>query len=353
MKFFIVSHSSGMDGPIDYFEAYLQRQGHNVLKLSHPLDNYRGRVTALTKDGKLVSSSLRRDLGPLSLITDMLITIRKILTNRFDVYVGANNFDTVGAIVCRSIFRVPIKQIIYFASDFSEERFSNSLLNQIYYFIERRALKKSDITISNTQRAHSKRVSLGLDPKKGKVIPNGVYIERVVFPAKQIDKTKFIFVGSVTKEHGLYDLVSSIAPAISRLTIIGQGDDWDRTIELCEQLHIPVELHRNKSHGYVIDYLQRFEGIGLAPYNLKSKWTYYCSPLKVNEYIATGVPVVISSVPEIAKYIAQEDLGVTYDTINSEDILQQLDAFDAGRFSFKAQSFYEKYNYETLFAQFL
>jgi glycosyltransferase involved in cell wall biosynthesis len=351
VKLFIGSHSSGMAGPIDYYEAYLLRNGHDVLKLSHPLDNYDGKKTTFTLNGRTVSARTRKGMGALSLAVDLLISIGKILSNRFDIYVGANNFDTISAIVCRAIFRKRIHQIIYFGSDFSEDRYSNTLMNRIYYLFESAALKKSDLVVSNTHRAHNKRMEIGLTPDKGVVVPNGVYLKSPVFRDKEIRKDHFIFIGSVTKEHGLYDLIEAIAPAIKQLVIIGQGDDWERTVKLAKDKGVPLELHHNKDHEYVIRYLQSFNGIGLAPYNLKSKWTYYCSPLKINEYLACGVPVITSKVPEIASIVEDQRLGVAYDRLDTNTIVNLIKAYDTSNFAERASKFYQHYNYNSLYSK--
>ena len=43
MTIFLLTHSTGIKGPGDFLEDYLLENGNSVLKLQHPLDNYRNK----------------------------------------------------------------------------------------------------------------------------------------------------------------------------------------------------------------------------------------------------------------------------------------------------------------------
>jgi len=348
-RIFVASHSTVMSGPIDYFERYLWRRGLETVRIDHPLDSYDGRSSELRKNGKTVRAWKREARGPLNLIWDFACTVALALRARVEVGVGANNFDTYGVLAARRLRLSRLPRVIYFAADYSEDRFSNPLLNWIYLHVERSVLRRADLVVSNTRRAEEKRMQLGLDRKKSLVIPNGVRLEHPRFVPKQIRKDRFVFVGSVTREHGLYELLETIQPLIRRLTIIGHGEDWERVIGLCDRKSIPYEAHMSWPHEAVLDHLRDFEGIGLAPYNRDSKWTYYCSPLKINEYIASGLPVITSSVPEIAATIKSEKLGIVYERADLEEMSKALEALDVTDFHQRAARFYDEFNSDSLY----
>jgi glycosyltransferase involved in cell wall biosynthesis len=348
-RIFLATHSSGRAGPADYYENYLLRHGHDVVRLDHPLDQYAGRRSVLTQNGKVIATWPRNSRAVFNLVWDFLKTLSMSARLSLDVAVGANNFDTFSLVLGRNLRRSRSPRILYFASDFSEDRFRSRLMNGIYDRIEKAVLRRADLVISNTHRAETKRFAFGLVKEKSQVIPNGIYIENPSFIPKPLHKDNFIFVGSVTREHGLYDLLQTLRPIIGSLTIVGQGTDWQRTVELCRDQQIPHQLFQDKSHDFVIDYLRRFEGFGLAPYNLESKWTYYSSPLKIVEYIAAGVPVLTSSVPEIAAVVNGNHLGVVYDQLSLEEIGGRLQAFDTKDFHLKAKAFYANYNSDQLY----
>ena len=347
----VVSHKSSIDGPIDYYVNYLISHNNTVYKLDHPLDDYGSRSSIYffnNEQQKAVKRS--KKWGMLNLMIDFFLSIRFIIKSDFDIFIGANNFDTFAGIFCKKILRKKINKIIYFASDFSEDRFTKGILNKIYYFIESTACKHSDLVISNTKRAEIKRFEFGLNKNYSLVMPNGVLLKNEQFKEKNIDIKKFIFVGSITKEHGLYPMIKKIHSSIKKLVLIGYGEDLDKILDFCKSKNIEVELHYKKNHDFCIEYMQKFNGVGLAPYNLDSKWTYYCSPLKVVEYISCGIPVLISSVPEIADYVKEKNLGIvysTYEDLNKIDNL--LSNFDTNNFQDRAVAFYKVYNVNNLY----
>lgn len=349
MKIFVNTHSSKIEGPVDYLTHYLIRRGHEIRYISHPLDNYKDRYTELREGETAVKKIDRRSIGIMNLFYDFYLSLKYLLSEDIDVFIGANNFDVLPGIFARKILRKKIEKIIYFASDFSEGRFGNIILDSIYYKVEKIALKNSDLVVSNTKRAEERRISLGLDKKRSLVIPNGVHLKNDVFEEKEINKKNFIFIGNVTKEHGLYDLLEVLYPIIGKFVLIGSGDDWERVVDFCKEKRIDFESYYKKDHEFTIDYLQKFSGIGLAPYNMESKWTYYCSPLKISEYISCGVPVLMSDVPEIADLVEKEHYGITCNKLDISDIEKRLQDFDVRDYYKKAKKFYDIFKHEFLF----
>jgi glycosyltransferase involved in cell wall biosynthesis len=350
-RIFIISHSSEIEGPIDYYRKYLEKNSYHISSLNHPLNDYKERFTVFSNQNKTIRIKRLNVFGIFNLFIDFFISIRFALKNHFNIFIGANNFDTFIGIFLRKIFRKKIEKIIYFGSDFSEDRFNNILLNKVYYLTESICCKYSDLVISNTKRAEKKRFSFGLKKEKSVVVPNGVLLDKEDFNKKELNKNNFIFVGSVTREHGLYSLIETIHPLIKRLILIGCGDDWDRVVNLCKEKSIEIETYYKKDHKFCIDYLKEFNGFGLAPYNLDSKWTYYCSPLKVVEYIACGLPVLMSSLPEIASYIKKNSLGIVYSELDYNKISNDLKLFDISGFNLKAKKFYSIYNQNNLYSK--
>jgi glycosyltransferase involved in cell wall biosynthesis len=341
---YIICHRTDLDGPIDYYERYLIDKNYSVLKLSHPLPRYKVRSTTLTRQGKNLITFRRFGPEMFNLCIDFSYTCKNIPRSGIDTVIAANNFDSLSAIFAKLILRKKIRKIVYFASDYSENRYKFVIMNGIYNFIEKIALKYSDLTVSNTDRAATKRKIIGLSQSRSIVVPNGVHLNHLMFSPKEISKSKFVYVGTVTKEHGLLELIATIQSAIKELTIIGSGDDLDRVVRFCEGNAINYNLIVNASHDYVLEYLQKFRGFGLAPYNLESKWTYYSSPLKINEYVACGVPVIVSRIPEISSLIDIKKYGVVYDKLDSQHIMEKIHKFNTLNFYIKSEEFYSEYN---------
>ena len=349
-RVFVASHSTVLNGPVDALQHFLVRNGWEVLRLDHPLDSYSGRTTRLLRNSQVIRSWRRRWNGIIALAWDFSKTVVTAIAIRAPLAVGANNFDSFAVLVARSVGRFR-SRVIYFAADYSEDRFGGGILDLAYRTIERLVLRHADLVVSNTRRAEAKRLSMGLSAEHSLVIPNGVRLESPLFMPKTIRRDRFVYVGSVTEEHGLYDLLLVLRPIIGSITIIGQGSDWDRVAALCLQAGLEHRLQHNRPHEFVLDFLHDFDGFGLAPYNLTSRWTYFCSPVKVVEYIASGVPVVTSSVPEIAEVVARDRLGIVYDEVALEPIRSALTEFDVGAFNVRARAFYDRYNTDSLLSQ--
>lgn len=353
MKIFLLAHSSGIDGPMDYYRHYLMRnsQFETVYYLSHPLNVYQSKESRFYLNNNLVWRQNRRGPFFFNLLFDFYYSLNIIGKYEFEIFVGANNLAVLFAILAKKLLRKKIQKIIYYPSDFSENRFQSKLLNKTYCLIEKIALKEADLIINNTQRAKEKRKSLGMSQEKSLFLPNGVYLKDAVFPKKEIRRDEFIFVGNVTVEHGLKEMVEFLLKRIRKLVIIGQGSDLDKVDHLLKENHITAEIHCQKDHQFVIDYLQSFAGFGLAPYNLAAGWTYYSSPLKVVEYISCGVPVILSEVAEIAQLVKEENLGIVYHETKKETILKGLDNFSTQNFHLKAKSFYQRFSWDSLLSK--
>jgi glycosyltransferase involved in cell wall biosynthesis len=162
-----------------------------------------------------------------------------------------------------------------------------------------------------------------------------------------------IYIGSVTKEHGLYEFIQCMAPLIKELTIIGKGDSLNDINILCKNKNIRLNKYVNYKHEEVLSFLKKFSGFGLAPYNMKSEWTRYCSPLKVNEYIACGLPVIMSNIPEISQLIDKKKLGVVYSDLNYNAMKQQIIDFDTCKFYIKSRQFYQLFEQDKLFKKII
>jgi glycosyltransferase involved in cell wall biosynthesis len=350
MRYLLVNHGSNRSGSIERMENFLISKNETVAKIIHPLDGSVRSYSSFGKDG-LTMLMKRKDLGLLSFILDFFLSVKTIRRQKVDRYVGATNFDTIPAIFCRYALMQRIPRIIYYPRDFFEERYDSKFMNWIYYSVEKIAVRYSDITISNTNRAAIKRQEYGLKEYKSKVVPNGVLINNLSFKKKNLRKDKYIYVGDVTIEHGLFDILPFIQFIAKELVIIGRGDDLSRVIEKCDQLQINTVIYYDKSHDFVISFLNEFNGYGLAPYSTYQKWTIYCSPVKVSEYIANGVPVIISDVPEVAKLVNDERLGVVVRNFQEDSFIKSIKEFHAGGFNKKAKWFYEHFNSDVLYAK--
>lgn len=154
---------------------------------------------------------------------------------------------------------------------------------------------------------------------KVQVIPNGVNHHH--FPANlepALPKTSNTFtvgfVGSLKPWHGLPHLVEAFTQLYqrvpqARLLIIGDGPQRESlTTELEQRGLRTVTTFTGAVAPDQIPGLLAAMDVAVAPYPARSD--FYFSPLKVVEYMAAGLPVVVSRIGQLTALVADERTGL-------------------------------------------
>lgn len=294
-----VAHVTNTPGPVQTLVEFLENNSKNIVKKYwFALEN-----------------------GYFGYVVDFWKAYQKIKKEKkLDIAIGMNCFDTLPLILLR---KNRIKKIVFFGTDFSRKRFSNKILNFVYVVIDRYCAKKSDFVCCNTQRTINQRINEGINSEKIIYTPNGVFLNKIKVGEKKNYDRKLVYVGHVSKEHGLENLIRLVIKTKLVLDVIGDGPDLENLKK--KYFDERVKFLGRKSHNEVLKYLVDFRGFGVAPYNRISDWTYYCDPVKIKEYLAFGIPIIISDVPEISERIKNEKLGYVFK--NKEElrtILKQI-----------------------------
>ena len=72
---------------------------------------------------------------------------------------------------------------------------------------------------------------------------------------------------------------------------------------------------------------------GVIPYTANCMNNYYCTPNKLFEFIAAGIPIVASALPELDRFVRGHDIGLTGDTTSPTEFASIIDELfrDAGQ----------------------
>lgn len=308
------AHVTKVYGPVQSLAKFIsEKKGFEFYQIIHPLNNNASPESVFLRNGKKISEVRINTYSIFRYFLDFIITSFWLfkLPKKMDIAFGMNCFDTLPLV----IFRHKINKIVFFNTDFARNRFNNKLINSIYVSIDKYCAQKADLVCCNTNRTIDARIDEGINKNKLLLTPNGVNFDKI---GKIKPKTKYskslIYVGYLSKEHGLQTVIKELPKLDLKLTIIGSGEYEQKLKNLVKKLNLDdsVTFLGNLKHQQVINILKKFGGFGLAPYNNSSEWTYYCDPVKVKEYLACYVPVIISSRPEVSELVGNNKLGYVY-----------------------------------------
>ncbi len=191
-------------------------------------------------------------------------------------------------------------------------------------------LKHSSCAITGNEAARSILVCRGFD-KPMHVIPQlGVDLNDYVLkhPLVRLEE-KFVvgYVGRVTEEKGVIDLVEAIGASLSRseilLRVVGAGAALDQLKAKAALLGVVLEVHPPVRNEEVPAYLAKLDTLVL-PSRTTEEWVEQFGHILI-EAMAAGVPVIGSSSGEIPNVIGTG--GRIFPEGNVEALASLIDAF--------------------------
>lgn len=165
--------------------------------------------------------------------------------------------------------------------------------------LERALLMKVDAVVATSAAlVANKRPSSG----RGYYLPQGVnfehFAERRSMPEDlaALPRPRIGFAGGISSACD-FQLIQAVAESISEGSVVLVGP-----VE--EGLNVPsgpnIHLVGKRPYHTLPAYVQGFD-VGIIPYVLND-WTRAVDPLKLLEYLAAGIPVVSTGLPEVEKY---------------------------------------------------
>lgn len=327
-------------GPALELEEYLKRKVKRLTFIGHPFSYTKDlRSFCRIRENGILSSkskSVGKKLpGVIIYIKEAIYTFYWVLVskNKINLFIGSDNYMAFLGLLLKKMGKV--QDVILYTIDYSPQRFNNPILNYVYHFFDEQCLKDCKIVWNVSERIKTGRKDRGIDPKKSApqiVVPLGVWIDRI--PNLSISKKRkcsIVFLGHLLKKQGLQKVIEAM-PEISRkhenvnLLIIGTGPYKSKLKKLIRKYKLEkkvIFVGYVESHKKVERYLSK-SMLAVAPYEpIKSSFTYFADPGKIKNYLAAGLPVLLTNVPRIAKEVNNTRCGyiVKYD---SEDIADKI-----------------------------
>ena len=196
--------------------------------------------------------------------------------------------------------------------------------------------------------SHADMVVVVSSPLKKYLVEEGVIDERIIILPNGVDpnlfksdgasrreireryriseKTVVIgFVGILRQWHGLDLLLAAVPQIISQghpihVLLVGDGPSRTQLEELARSKGVDryVTITGRVPHTEIPQYISSFD-IGVSP-----RATYYASPMKILEYMATGVAVVAPRMQNVQDLIRENDTGMLFEPENANDLARVL-----------------------------
>lgn len=327
-SFIIVTHVYAT-GPSFKLEDYLKDKVGTLVFIGHPFSFAKDTRSFLRiyESGSLVKEKKFRSWnGPevSFYMKDLFLTIWWYLKfqRKTDYFIGVNNFNVFAGVLL-GIF-VNVGKIIFYTIDYVPNRFESSLLNWIYHQLDRLAISKSHKVWNLSQIMVSEREKSGISKRfrdKQIEVPIGTDIKKNPLSFDEIDKGKIVFLGHLRDGQGLELLVSAMGEVVKKvknahLLIIGGGPLEKILNSKIKSLKLEKKV---KITGFVKEYddvkkYMRNGAVAVAPYVDDDKtYTRYTDPGKPKDYLSSGMPIIITKVPQIAFQIEKNKCGLAID----------------------------------------
>ena len=343
-----VTHITEIYGPAQALENYLKQNSSKFLIIAHPLPisslNYsihrtyvNGCLRRITRYRTFKSSEVISYLQHFILTCYILFKVRK----RIDVYVGIDNLNAFVGILLRTFGLV--NKVIFYVIDYTPVRFENKFFNALYHALNVICAKYADYVWSVSKRIASLWKMLGIEDRKNIIVPIGIELREIKrIPKNNVRRNVLVFVSHLTKSKGVQLAIEAIEEIVKNfpqvvLEIIGIGPFERELKEMVKRKKLEkwVKFLGRMEHDELMQYLPTC-GIALATYEPNpNSITYYADPTKPKEYLACGLPVIITKVPWIAKEIEKVPMGIAinYDKYELVSAITKL---------LSDESFYEK-----------
>ena len=258
-----------------------------------------------------------------------------LLHKKFDIFIGVESINATFGVMLRSIGLVD--KVVYDVIDYSDQRFSNKILNKIFHILDRFCCYRSDFSWIQTHLVSSMRIQLGADKNKicTEIIkPSGFGEDESSLHKESITNYSYghlVYVGSLHQDDGVDKLIEAMPLILAnnnnvKLTIIGGGSLENELKQKVKELSIDsiVDFLGFIGDPVKVESILSSASIGIAPYrDNKTSVKRFNDPSKPKLYLGCSLPVIITDVPHIAKEIEKSNAGILVQW-DSNDIAKNI-----------------------------
>jgi glycosyltransferase involved in cell wall biosynthesis len=319
----VLGHMTEIYGPVQALMGYSERNMGKLVSVLHPLpyaavSNSEFKIIVKGMCKKTEYTRNLRLPGFFFYIQHVFLSFWFVTQTRerYDLCVGIDNLNAFCGLILRQIGIV--NRVAFYVIDYTPKRFSNPILNLLYHFLDKVCSRHSDYVWNISERIAQIRETQGVAKRKNLVVPVGIELEKIRHVSgRSINRKALVFVSHLAKSKGVELVISAMGDVVrevpdARLEVIGSGPYEHKLKELVKALGLGdcIKFSGLMQHDELMAYLPTL-GVALATYmDDPNNISYFADPTKVKEYLACGLPVVITRVPWIAKEIEEKPMGV-------------------------------------------
>ncbi|HUD20158.1 MAG TPA: glycosyltransferase [Patescibacteria group bacterium] len=246
---------------------------------------------------------------------DFIITYRSLRNTRTipDYFIGVDPLNALYGILLRRLGLTKI--VIFYTADYALQRFQNPITNSIYHAIDRTCLRYCDEVWNVSSRMVKLRKSQGVSENRNYFVPN-IPLMRLHNLNTRKDNNSVILVSTLSKENIDFDATIRAMSFVTKknskmnLAIIGSGKDENELRADVKALGLDKYVHFAGAmlHKDVMKVISR-SLVGLSIYKGASPWTWWGDSMKTREYLACGIPVIMTNACSTADDIRQKNVG--------------------------------------------
>jgi glycosyltransferase involved in cell wall biosynthesis len=290
-------------GPGHAISTYLEKHSLKYTYIRHSLYDVRyteiikysvkEKKTSLLKLPKITFPLFRYPL-------EMWYTFRLYRKLKPDICIAIDPVNAFSALLAKKAGF--IKTIIFYTADYADKRFENPILNGIYHLLDKFALRNADAIWNVSSRILARRKEQGVPNSKNILIPNTPILNIFKKYHKKVRLSNSLVLMANFTPAIEYDTIMNVIVELKRkiknihIGFIGTGELEEKVRILTDKLNLTnnITFHGFMEHDDALKTAAQYEA-GLAPYGNVQAWTEYGDSLKAREYMALGLPVIISN----------------------------------------------------------
>lgn len=204
-------------------------------------------------------------------------------------------------------------------------------------FLYKRVFKKTKKIIAINNKLKELVINLGIEPEKILVAHDGVDLEQ--FDIKEskeecrkklslpLDKKIILYSGHFYQWKGVYALAEAsryLGNDCLMVLVGGLEKDKTKLEKFIQEKELDKILLIEHQPPYLIPFYLKAADVLVLPNSIKKKISrFYTSPVKMFEYMASGIPIVASDLPSIREVLNEEN-SILFKADNPSDLAEKI-----------------------------